>query len=160
MRSKQPKYELREVNNYGEIGAGRIIAFPKPSPTKVLVLVPENTSDDAIIGTLTVRGKSLTDEGIVDGDQLVMTRRFSHKDIKPDTICSVYVRSLGEVLAKKIVKSPVPGMIILRSSGPGEKDIVVEADDIEVQGIAYSLLRMADKHGRFGSRPDDGDIPF
>jgi SOS-response transcriptional repressor LexA len=158
-KGKEVKYEMRYVENYGEIGAGRIHTFPAERVKRVPVPVPVGAPEDHI-GTLTVRGKSLTDEGFRDGDQIVVNRDFRLSDLTPDTVCAVFLRSTGEPHAKKIARGPVKGMITLRSSGGGEPDMHVEEEDVEIQGIAYAMLRFADERGRFSSRPADDDIPF
>jgi SOS-response transcriptional repressor LexA len=142
------KYELRYVKNYGEIGAGRVVPFV-PREDYVPVVVPEGVPADDSVGTLTVRGVSLEEEGIFDGDQLVLKRNFTKRDIKPDTICAVYIQSTGELVAKKVFASPFKGHVILRASGGGLKDIHVPEDDIEIRGVVFAFIRMVGSDGRF-----------
>lgn len=146
---KVPAQIIIPVSPLGEIGCGSVVPFPfAPSSDLAYVVVPEGTSP-ADIATLTVRGISLSDMGILDGDLLIVRRKFTWRQIKPDTICAIYIHSTGELCAKKIVRGV--NTLLLRSTGGNIPDKEVSPDDIEIKGIVFAV-----------QRPIDGfvEIPF
>lgn len=121
----------------GEIGAGRVVPFI-PRSELVPVVVPASLPESSIL-TLTVRGISLTDLGIMDGDVLILRNKFSWREIGEDTICAVFIHSTGELCAKKIIRGA--NTLFLRASGGGIPDKEVTPDDVEIRGIAIAVQR-------------------
>lgn len=154
--NKEPKYDIRDVTHWGEVGAGRVIDFI-PKGESILAAVPSRYPADDHVGALTVRGVSLEDLGIWDGDRLLCRRNVTRKDVTPETVCIVFIHTTGELVAKKVLYGN-NGMVTLRASGGGIKDVYFPENDIEIRGIVFSFQRMADQHGRF-QKPND-DIPF
>lgn len=154
-----PQLELRYVTCYGEIGAGRVVPFTPRNMTTPIV-VPANTPADDKIGTMIVRGVSLEDEEIYDGDILLLRRDITRKDITANTICAVYIRSTGELVAKKLVYGNRGDYVTLRSSGGGLADVYYHADDIEVRGIVFGFQRLRNEYGEFMKASGTDDIPF
>jgi len=126
------------AQHYGEIGAGKVVPFI-PQNGLIEVAVPKNLADDREIMTLTVRGCSLEDEGIFDGDVLICRLRFSWSEIDENTICAVFIHSTGELCAKKIIREA--NMLTLRASGGGIPDKQYSPDEIEIKAIAYDHQR-------------------
>lgn len=157
MKKHPEKYEIRHVNIYGEVGAGTVVPFA-PRNELVPIVVPAGSPADEHLGTLIVRGISLENCGIRDGDLLLLRKDITRKDITPETICAVYIRSTGELLAKKLLYGNRGDHVTLRSSGGGIKDVHYPAEDIEVRGIVFGFQRMRDEYGRF-TKEGDG-IPF
>lgn len=137
-RAKKPKeFEMIDARCYGQVGAGTVVPFI-PKDELVPVVVPKGTPQN-IVGTMIVSGRSLSDLHICDGDLLIFRSRFSLREITPQTVCIVYIRSTGELCAKKVIKEAT--MITLRASGGGIKDIQVTPDDIEIQGLVFAFQR-------------------
>lgn len=153
---KEPEYEIRYIESFGDVGAGTVVPFT-PKNDMIPVAIPAGGPSDDKLGTMVVRGRSLEDEGIYDGDVLICRRDFVKRDVKPDTICVVFIRSTGDLVAKKVIEEY--GKITLRSSGGGIKDAYYEKDDIEVRGIVFGFQRLKNEFGRF-TKPSDSDIPF
>ena len=144
LESAPNSYEVNLVSDFGDIGAGRVVPFT-PKEAQVPVVLPPN-AHPAHYGVLTVRGPSLTDDGIYDGDRLVVCFRFNKKDITPETICVVYIHSSGELQAKKLIRRG--DKVCLRSSGGGIPDKIYEWCEIEIKGVAVSFQRVLDGYGR------------
>jgi SOS-response transcriptional repressor LexA len=129
---------MLEVPLYGEIGAGRVVPFI-PQNELIPVIVPEYLKDRGIC-TLKVCGVSLEDEDIFSGDILICRKKFTWRDITPDTICAVMVTATGELVAKKVIRGS--NMLILRASGGGLRDLKYAPDDVEIKAIAIGFQRL------------------
>jgi SOS-response transcriptional repressor LexA len=149
-----PKLDLMFVRNFGEVGAGNVVPF-NPRDELLPVLAPSVYNGTDVIGALAVSGRSLENEGIKDGDILICRRNITNKDVTHDTICIIYIRPTGELLAKKVVSSN--GMVTLRSCGGEVKDKHYQPDDIEVRAIVIGFQRLLNENGRFTR---DETIPF
>lgn len=141
---KAPNFITMNVKNLGEVGAGRVVPFIAKSDL-VPVVVPEGTRA-ADVGSVTVRGISLTRLGIYDGDRLIFRLRFSWREITPKTICIVFIHSTGELIAKRIVRGA--NMLILRASGGDIPDREVNPDDVEIRGIVTDVQRPIEEFHR------------
>lgn len=137
------RYEVSHVNDFGEVGCGRAVI---PFPSKEVPVVLPINADPAHFGVMTVRGPSLTDDGIYDGDRIVICTRFNKRDITRENICVVFIHSTGELVAKKLINHG--HMVCLRSSGGGIEDKFYHWDDIEIRGVAVSFQRVLDGYGR------------
>lgn len=145
IESAPNNYEVAFVNDFGEVGCGRaVIPFPSKE-AQVPVVLPES-AHPAHYGIMTVRGPSLTDDGIYDGDRLVVCFIFDKKDITKENICVVYIHPTGELVAKKLVR--YGEKVCLRSSGGGIPDKMYAWDEIEIRGIVVSFQRVLDDYGR------------
>jgi len=127
------------VPHYGEIGAGSVVPFI-PQSELVPVAVPRDLAAAGSVITLTVRGISLEDEEIYNGDLLICNTKFRWSQITPETICAVFIHATAELVAKKIIREA--HMLTLRASGGGIKDKQFSPDDIEIRGIAIGFQRM------------------
>lgn len=159
MKKKPVEYRTYDLPIAGEVGAGRVVPFVSAGKTGSGIL-PAGLNIEKHEGVLwIVRGPSLNDMGIFDGDYLVCRKKFTKKDITRDTVCIVYIWSTGEYQAKKVLEQY--GKVVLRSSGGGIPDKYYEPDDIEVRWIVEGYQRMRDERGRFKRTHDeDHDIPF
>lgn len=133
------KYEIRELLNFGQVGAGKVVPFT-PREERIPVALPFHLPDNDTIGTVTVCGPSLSDLGIFDGDVLIVKRTFGKKAITEKTICVIYIISTGELVAKRVRQSERG--ITLLSSGGGAKNRFFEHDAIEVRGVVIGFQRM------------------
>jgi SOS-response transcriptional repressor LexA len=131
---------MAEVPLYGEVGAGRVVPFV-PREETVTVIVPRGVADRDHIGTLVVRGPSLSNEGIFDGDILVFRTNIQSSEITHQTICIVRFDT-GELQAKKVVYDGRGHTICLRSSGGGIEDVFYPVDQIEILGIVIGMHRL------------------
>ncbi len=61
-----------------------------------------------------------------------------------EAICVVYIIPTGELVAKKILWAG-DGMLTLRASGGGVKDLHFSKDDIEIRGVSIGFQRMFKK---------------
>lgn len=160
-RRKPVQYQLYPALPIaGEVGAGKVVEFVATGKTASGIL-PVGLDIENAEGCLwIVRGPSLNDLGIFDGDYLVCRKPKKKSEITRDTVCVVYIHSIGQHQAKKVIEDS--GMVILRSSGGGIPDKAYEPDDIEVQWIVDGYQRMKDENGRFRreAREKWDDIPF
>lgn len=153
------EWEIRFGQDHGEIGAGTVVEFV-PRDNVVPMFVPKNSPPEAVFGRMTVRGISLENEDIFDGDFVLLRNDITRKDIGPHTICAVYIRSTGELVAKKLDFGTRGDYVTLKSSHDEIKDIHHHKDDIEVRGIVWGMQRMPNEYGRFKRRRSPDDIPF
>ena len=150
---KKEEYKVVELEVLGEIGAGQVVEFI-PRNRTVPVILPVG-ADESNYGTLIVRGISLENESIHDGDLLVLRKDITNKDIGRESICAVYIRSTGELAAKKLGFGNRGDYVTLRSSGGDIEDVYYHKDDIEVRGKAVAFQRMLPD-----DRVTDPNIPF
>lgn len=130
-------YTVREVPYEGQVGAGRLSPFV-PKDGIVAVPVPDSIPQGEYLGTMTVNGNSLERVGINDGDIVLVRRITSRRQIRRNSVCVVYVPSLGEVLAKKVTFED--DYLVLHSCGmePAEPLYVLEAE-AEIRGVVISV---------------------
>lgn len=159
MSRRPDEYEIRMVEDYGEIGAGKVVEFVARDKV-VPIVVPKNAPHDSQLGRMTVRGVSLEDEDIYDGDFILLRNDITKRDISKDTICAVFIHSTGELVAKKLLYGNRGDYVTLRASGGGIADLYFHADDIEIRGIVWGMQRMPDEYGSFRRRKRDIEIPF
>jgi SOS-response transcriptional repressor LexA len=154
---QQGLFETRHIANHGEVGAGRVVPFtPKDGTTEIVL--PANAPPSEHLGLMTVRGRSLEDENIYDGDVLICRKNISNRDIRPSTICIVYIRSTGELVAKKVKFGNRGDQVTLIASGGNIPDQHYDKDDIEVRAIAFRVQRDLITWDRTDG--DYGDIPL
>lgn len=145
LKSAPNNYEVAFVKDFGEVGCGRaVIPFPSKEP-QVPVVLPPN-AHPAQYGVMTVRGPSLTEDGIYDGDKLVVCFQFRKQDITAESICVVLIHPTGELVAKKLVR--YGDKVCVRSSGGGIPDELYSWDEIEIRGVVISFQRVLDDYGR------------
>jgi SOS-response transcriptional repressor LexA len=141
---RTPKLEVQYVKYLGEVGCGKAVpaydnVYPfMPKDELIPVPLPAGMSHkDA--GIMTVRGMSLTDFNIFDGDRMLVKTRFSSwRDIDEDTICVVYIHATAELVAKRVIRGA--NTITLKASGGGIRDIECSIDDVEIRGIVLDFL--------------------
>jgi SOS-response transcriptional repressor LexA len=144
MKRSSPTSEVQYVAYLGEVGCGKSVpasdnVYPFiPKDELIPVPLPAGMSPrDA--GVMTVRGMSLTDFNVWDGDRMVVKTRFSQwRDIDEDTICVVYIHATGELVAKRIIREA--NTITLKASGGGIKDIECAIDEVEIRAIVLDFL--------------------
>lgn len=127
----RPPSEI-ELPLLGLVAAGSPIeSLPDPEP----VAVPPDFVRTGEHFVLKVRGESMIDDGIHDGDLVVVqsTSRASDGDM-------VVAMIDGEVTLKRLFRQ-APDRIRLQPANSEMKPIVVAAADVVVQGVVVGLLR-------------------
>lgn len=144
-KSGELEFIVADVPLYGECGAGSVVQFV-PREGSLSVAIP-HAMRESEIGSVIVRGCSLEDEGIYDGDILIFNKRFTRRECMFETICIVFILATGELVAKKLLFAG-DGMITLRASGGDIKDMVFQGEDIEIRGVVFGFQRMIQKQGK------------
>lgn len=138
--TREHQFEMRFVLQNGEVGAGSSVLPFTPRARLVPVAVPVGSPKDEDMGTLVVRGCSLEDLGIIDGDILIFRKTFTKRQCI-GAICIVLILATGELVAKKVLFGN-DGMITLRASGGGIRDMQFSGEEIEIKGVAFAVQRM------------------
>lgn len=129
-------FVCREVPYEGEVGAGRLLPFV-PKEGSITVPVPDFIPESEPLGTMTVCGQSLERVGIHHGDVVLVRKIFSRRQIKRHTICVLYLRTLGEIVAKKVTFEK--DFVVLHYCGLApEPPMYLPASDVEIRGIVIS----------------------
>jgi repressor LexA len=122
----------REVPLVGAVAAG--------SPIEAIE-VPESVALPAdLVGrgetfALRVKGESMTGDGILDGDLIIVEKR---RRVENGALAVVLLRG-GEATMKRFYHEGA--VVRLRPSNPAMKDIVVPAAEVEVRGVVVGLMR-------------------
>jgi SOS-response transcriptional repressor LexA len=135
-------FSVREVPYEGQVGAGRLPLAFVPKDGIVAVPVPDSIPKSDHLATMTVNGNSLERVGIFDGDIVLVRQITSKRQIKRNSVCVVYVPSLGEPMAKKV--SFDGDYLVLHYCGMDPQEpMYVLAEEAEIRGIVISVTRQA-----------------
>ncbi len=116
----------------GSIAAGRPIeAVPQP----VYMPVPPELLTGGDCYVLKVRGDSMIDEGILDGDWVVIERRDHARN---GEIVVALVRE-AEATLKRIEQRP--GEVLLHAANPAMPTLRYHPDEVRIQGVLVGLMR-------------------
>jgi phage repressor protein C with HTH and peptisase S24 domain len=138
-RNKPDSCMVREIAFEGEVGAGRLVPF-EPRGGTVSMLVPDHIPEGEPLGAMRVNGRSLEGVGIHDGDFVLVRKLFSRKQVKKDTVCVLWLHTLGEVVAKKVTFRK--DHLILHYCGlEPEPPLILPASDVEFRGIVIGVSR-------------------
>ncbi len=85
-----------------------------------------------------VNGESLSGDEIHDGHYVVFRLTFERDEVKPGMLCAVWT-PYGFLL--KHVYFTLDNRVRLVSSNPAFEDLVLESEDVRVQGIAIQVVR-------------------
>lgn len=85
-----------------------------------------------------VSGESLYEDGIHDGDFILIRLTFEDLELTPGRLLAVFT-PYG-LLIKHVYKT-LDNKVRLVSANPAYEDILLEADDVTVQGIAIRVER-------------------
>ncbi|MBI4470095.1 MAG: transcriptional repressor LexA [Acidobacteria bacterium] len=115
----------------GTVAAGR--------PIDAIVNTETIDVPDELIGrgehfALRVKGDSMIDDGICDGDVLIINQQFAAENGQ-----TVIALINNEATVKRFFRRGT--RVELRPSNPSMKSIFVKADELRVQGIVVGLLR-------------------
>jgi len=98
-------------------------------------VVPPNMVGQGEHFVLQVRGLSMIDDGIHDGDHIVVKR--IPEATAGDTVVALVD---GEATLKRFYREP-DGMVRLQGANPTMPPIVIPASSVDIQGILVGLLR-------------------
>ena len=121
----------------GQVAAGVPIEAIETEGTLAVPVDLVRRPHDAF--ALQVKGRSMIDEGILDGDFIVVEKRSS-----ADNGETVVALIGGEATVKKFYRER-GGRIRLQPANPDMQPIIVNETDMEIQGVVVAVLR---KYGK------------
>jgi repressor LexA len=121
----------REVALFGYVAAGRPI---EPFPVEETIEVPSSLLGKGEHFVLRVRGDSMIDDGIRDGDYVVVARRSTAQNGQ-----TVVALVRGEATLKKYYAEG--SRIRLQPANSSMKPLTVDAQDLTLQGVVTGLIR-------------------
>lgn len=129
----------------GQIAAGEPIPVPSPDTWDITAAadtmdIPEElTRGKADIYALKVKGTSMIDALINDGDTVLM----QHVNVVENgEMAAVWLRAEKEVTLKKLYREP--GRIRLQPANSQMEPIYADPDNVEVQGRVIAVIRQLD----------------
>ena len=131
-RPETERAAAAELPLYGVVAAGSPI---ESIPDDERVAVPSDFLRTGDHYALRVRGDSMIDDGVHDGDLVVVQRARTAADGE------MVVALVGdEVTLKRLYRHP-KSMIRLQPSNPALPPLITPARDVQVQGVVVGLLR-------------------
>ena len=128
--AQQPS-SVRELPLFGYIAAGRPLDVDVSDET---ITVPEHLTTRGENYVLKVRGDSMVDDGILDGDLVIIARRE-----RADNGEMVVANVNGEVTLKRIYQEGE--RVRLQPANSMMSPIYASARDVAVQGVVVGLMR-------------------
>jgi len=126
-----PAARAARVRLLGTVAAGTPI---EPIEVDEVVTVPEDMLGRGETFALRVRGDSMIDDGIHDGDVVLVERR----SMAPDGATVVAVVR-GEATVKRLARRR--GRVHLLPANQQMQPIVARPEDVEIRGVVVALLR-------------------
>jgi len=127
----EPKASSREIPLLGAVAAGRPIeAFPEAETIEV----PSSLLGRGDHFVLRVRGDSMVDDGIRDGDYVVVAKRATAQNGQ-----TVVALIRGEATLKRFYSEG--SRVRLQPANASMKPLTFEARDVTVQGVVTGLIR-------------------
>lgn len=124
--------EEEEIPYLGNIAAGKPIdALPQPE----FMALPDYLRSDKPCYILRVRGDSMIDEGILDGDYVVIEQR----DYARNGEIVVALIDSDYATLKRIEQQP--GRVILHAANPDMKPMIYRPDQVVIQGVLLAQMR-------------------
>lgn len=132
IRLRHPEPEEECLPLLGTIAAGQPIeALPHPEYMKV----PDQLRTNRPCYVLRVKGDSMIDAGILDGDYVVIEQRDA---VRNGEIVVALVNN-NEVTLKRIEQRP--GKVILRPENAALKPLMYSPEDVRIQGVVVGQMR-------------------
>ena len=122
----------------GEVAAGKPLEMFSVEET---LDVPESMWQGRKVFALRVRGQSMIDAGIHDGDYLIVEPADTADDGR-----TVVAEIDGQVTVKKLFRAP-GGQVRLQPANPEMLPLIIGGDQVRVRGLVVGVLR------KFGFRP-------
>ena len=129
--AKAEREGVRELPLFGYIAAGRPIDVDVSDET---ITVPEHLTSRGENYVLKVRGDSMIEDGIFDGDLVIISRRE-----RADNGEMVVANVSGEVTLKRLYKEGE--RVRLQPANSMMSPIFAPAADVSVQGVVVGLMR-------------------
>lgn len=123
-----------EVQELGQIGAGRIVPFPFVKPKKKWIPLPKGARSFDQFREYEVCGDSLEELRIYDGDLLTCRTNFEISEVKPNKICIVYIVPKNEQTAK-MVQINGDGTVTLLGANPKYKPQIYFVNEIQILAL-------------------------
>jgi repressor LexA len=130
-RGSEPLGNMRELPLFGYIAAGRPLDV---EVSDEMIAVPEHLTSRGENYVLKVRGDSMVDDGILDGDLVIISRRDS-----ADNGEMVVANVSGEVTLKRLYREGE--RVRLQPANSMMTPIYAAARDVAVQGVVVGLMR-------------------
>ena len=130
-RASPPASAARELPLFGYIAAGRPLDVDVSDET---ISVPEHLTSRGENYVLKVRGDSMVDDGILDGDLVIIARRE-----RADNGEMVVANVNGEVTLKRLYQEGE--RVRLQPANSMMSPIYAAARDVAVQGVVVGLMR-------------------
>lgn len=130
-RAKEGGASARELPLFGYIAAGRPLDVDVSDET---IAVPEHLTTRGENYVLKVRGDSMVDDGILDGDLVIIARREN-----ADNGEMVVANVSGEVTLKRLYREGE--RVRLQPANSMMSPIYAAARDVAVQGVVVGLMR-------------------
>jgi len=121
----------RGVRLLGSVAAGRPI---EPFPNEESIEVPASMLGKGEHFVLRVRGESMIEDGILDGDYVVVSRRE-----KAESGQTVVALIRGEATLKRYYSEGA--RVRLQPANAAMKPMTVDARDVTIQGVVTGLIR-------------------
>jgi repressor LexA len=121
----------RELPLFGYIAAGRPLDIETSNET---ISVPEHLTSRGENYVLKVRGDSMVDDGILDGDLVIIARRE-----RADNGEMVVANVNGEVTLKRLYQEG--SRVRLQPANSMMSPIYAAANEVAVQGVVVGLMR-------------------
>jgi len=128
---REERSNVRELPLFGYIAAGRPLDVEVGDET---IAVPEHLTSRGENYVLKVRGDSMVDDGILDGDLVIIARRE-----RADNGEMVVANVSGEVTLKRLYKEG--DRVRLQPANSMMHPIYAAARDVAVQGVVVGLMR-------------------
>jgi len=122
---------VRELPLFGTIAAGQPLEVSQSDET---MTVPEHLTTRGENFVLKVRGDSMMDDGILDGDYVIIARRE-----RADNGEMVVANVNGEVTLKRLYREG--DRVRLQPANSLMRPIFADARDVSVQGVVVGLMR-------------------
>jgi repressor LexA len=122
---------VRELPLFGTIAAGQPLEVQQTDET---ITVPERLTTRGENFVLKVRGDSMMDDGILDGDYVIIARRERAENGE-----MVVANVNGEVTLKRLYREG--DRIRLQPANSFMNPIYAHARDVSVQGVVVGLMR-------------------
>ncbi len=130
-QQEQRETGSRELPLFGYIAAGRPLDVDASNET---IAVPEHLTSRGENYVLKVRGDSMIEDGILDGDMVIISRRE-----RADNGEMVVANVNGEVTLKRIYREGE--RVRLQPANSMMSPIFAPARDVAVQGVVVGLMR-------------------
>ena len=127
----QQEAQARELPFFGYIAAGRPLEV---SPGDETVVVPDSLVGRGDNYVLKVRGDSMIEDGIHDGDFVIISRREQAENGE-----MVVANVAGEVTLKRFYREK--NRIRLQPANAAMAPIFARPEDVSIQGIVIGLMR-------------------